>query len=430
MKFIFLLALICLTSSARDFGPDAEPASSTQTEVVCGKSLALYASESMRNFIFHILNRIYPDRLEAKYSREDLFQDLMVQLLEDPKFENRNSVGLARENGDLSQFIRKRLRWLVLRKLRDLRSGLAKEVSHSEYEFWLEGYEGELVQGHDHLLPEILDVGIELQMWNRMLAATKNAVESLAPYYHVEEIDFWRHLGGEFTAYDMARAVLRESREWIAEGYGDISDRSEPKQIAYRAARSLLRQLTHLAQPVIWKERLYDMLRADDFDQIAMIDMIPPEEWEPRLVLYADGKQWPPAEVGFFRDAFLLRRPTHVLMDRYGLKKSSSLESKKLKNFQFVLRRVALELFPLEYVARRFDKNLGITRGSWQSDFDAGYTKLKAFHAQNGHADVPSAARYGEFNLGKWLQSRKRHQRAGTLDPEQAYLLNQLGMKW
>jgi len=74
---------------------------------------------------------------------------------------------------------------------------------------------------------------------------------------------------------------------------------------------------------------------------------------------------------------------------------------------------------------------LGIVWDSLDADYQAGVAHLRAFIAQEAHANVPQ--RYvadDGFTLGKWVSNRRRDYRAGKLTVMKVAELNELGMVW
>ncbi|WSC97107.1 Helicase associated domain protein (plasmid) [Streptomyces sp. NBC_01754] len=66
----------------------------------------------------------------------------------------------------------------------------------------------------------------------------------------------------------------------------------------------------------------------------------------------------------------------------------------------------------------------------------AGYTALRAFADEHGHAQVPRETTVelggngGTYGLGTWVSEQRRSFRAGTLKPWRTDLLNEVGMVW
>jgi hypothetical protein len=64
---------------------------------------------------------------------------------------------------------------------------------------------------------------------------------------------------------------------------------------------------------------------------------------------------------------------------------------------------------------------------AWQSGLD----HAVGYHRAHGHLDIPGGHLAGDgFPLGSWLAERRREQRAGTLAPDRAAALDQLGVQW
>ena len=75
-------------------------------------------------------------------------------------------------------------------------------------------------------------------------------------------------------------------------------------------------------------------------------------------------------------------------------------------------------------------EGLGFDWDPKESSYQEGITVLKEYKQSEGHLSVPNRYKHGEFNLGKWVTSRRKEYKKGTLSPERIKELEGLGINW